>query len=56
MEHNRSLKEIVERAIPLPQCPVKKQDAIVRRVWLMREIERYAERQMKPQVCPTEYK
>lgn len=56
MEHNRELKLIVEKAIPLPECPVKKQDAVIRRVWLMREIERYCERQIKPNIGPTEYK
>jgi hypothetical protein len=36
----QQLEEICKRAIPLPECPVKKQDAIARRIWLKKEIKK----------------
>lgn len=40
MGQNLSIEEICTRAIPLPECPVKKADAIARRVWLKKHIEK----------------
>jgi hypothetical protein len=34
------LEQIINKAIPLPTCPQKKEAAIAARVWLKREIER----------------
>jgi len=34
------VEEICKKAIPLPECPVKKADAIARRIWLKKEIEK----------------
>lgn len=36
---SNNIEEICKKAIPLPDCPVKKQDAIARRVWLKKQIE-----------------
>ena len=51
----RTLDEIIEKAIPLPECPVKKQDAITRRFWLRKEILKLYE-DKKPNVGPKEFK
>ena len=52
----KTLDEIIEKAIPLPECPVKKQNAIVRRYWLRKEIlQLYGQPTIK-NVGPTETK
>lgn len=38
MPKELTIDEIVEKAIPLEQCPVKKQHSIARRVWLKKQI------------------
>jgi hypothetical protein len=34
-----SIEEICKKAIPLSDCPVKKQNEIARRIWLAKQIQ-----------------
>lgn len=54
--NNLSIEEICKRAIELPSCPVKRADAIARRVRLKRDIDNYILQLQKPSVGPTEFK
>lgn len=46
---NKDLIRIVNNAIPLRECPLKKREDILRRVYLMEEIKKYVSKQLSSQ-------
>lgn len=49
MTLDQQIQTICTKAIPLPQCPVKKEHAIAQRVWLEKQIKQLLKEQKKQQ-------
>ena len=46
---DKELTKIVLGAIDLPECPIKKQAAIMKRIWLRQQIIKYVAAQLEKQ-------